>query len=134
MVEKAYIRALEKLCSMPQEQYVDVLADLLLQASTTGTEEVVFSQKDREHAGKAAVEKANKASGKKLTCMILTDAEGNTTGIAYSDHLGNTVDINDVQYLAPAASGGASVPVDINALNIIQKNYFDLDGSGALLE
>ena len=67
MVEKAYIRALEKLCSMPQEQYVDVLADLLLQASTTGTEEVVFSQKDREHAGKAAVEKANKASGKKLT-------------------------------------------------------------------
>ncbi len=74
------------------------------------------------------------ASGKKLTCTILTDAEGNTTGIAYSDHLGNTVDINDVQYLAPAASGGASVPVDINALNIIQKNYFDLDGSGALLE
>ena len=67
MVEKAYIRALEKLCSMPQEQYVDVLADLLLQASTTGTEEVVFSQEDREHAGKAAVEKANKASGKKLT-------------------------------------------------------------------
>ena len=67
MVEKAYIRALEKLCSMPQAQYVDVLADLLLQASTTGTEEVVFSQKDREHAGKAAVEKANKASGKKLT-------------------------------------------------------------------
>ena len=74
------------------------------------------------------------ASGKKLTCTILTDAEGNTTGIAYSDHLGNTVDINDVQYLAPAASGGVSVPVDINALNIIQKNYFDLDGSGALLE
>ena len=74
------------------------------------------------------------ASGNELTCTILTDAEGNTTGIAYSDHLGNTVDINDVQYLAPAASGGASVSVDINALNIIQKNYFDLDGSGALLE
>lgn len=74
------------------------------------------------------------AEGHVLTCTVLTDAEGNTTGIAYSDHLGNTVDINDVQYLAPASSGGASVPVDINALNIIQKNYFDLDGSGALLE
>ena len=67
MVEKAYDLALEKLCSMPQEQYVDVLADLLLQASTTGTEEAVFSPEDREHAGKAAVEKANKASGKQLT-------------------------------------------------------------------
>lgn len=67
MVEKAYIRALEKLCSMPQEQYVDVLADLLIRASSTGTEEAVFSPADRENAGKAAVEKANKASGKKLT-------------------------------------------------------------------
>ncbi|MGM9582245.1 MAG: beta strand repeat-containing protein, partial [Phascolarctobacterium sp.] len=74
------------------------------------------------------------AFGKKLICTILTDASGNTTGLAYTDYQGNTVDINDVQYLAPAASGGASTPVDINALNIMQKNYFDLDGSGALLE
>ena len=67
MVEKAYIRALEKLRSMPLEQYVAVLADLLVQASSTGTEEAVFSPEDRERAGKAAVEKANQASGKKLT-------------------------------------------------------------------
>ena len=73
-------------------------------------------------------------SGKKLTCTILTDASGNTTGLAYTDYQGNTVDINDVQYFAPAASGGTSTPVDINALNTVQKDYFDLDGSGALLE
>lgn len=66
MVEKAYIRALEKLCAMPDEQYVAVLADLLVQASSSGHEEVVFSKEDRERVGKAAVEKANAASGKKL--------------------------------------------------------------------
>lgn len=66
MVEKAYIRALEKLCAMPDEQYVAVLANLLVQASSSGHEEVVFSPEDRERVGKAAVEKANAASGKKL--------------------------------------------------------------------
>ena len=66
MVEKAYIRALEKLCSMPQEQYVDVLAKLLVEASSNGKEEAVFSKEDREQVGKAAVEKANQISGKQL--------------------------------------------------------------------
>lgn len=66
MVEKAYIRALEKLCAMPEEQYVAVLAGLLAQASSSGHEEAVFSPGDRERVGKAAVEKANAATGKKL--------------------------------------------------------------------
>lgn len=65
MVEQAYIRALEKLRALPEDRYVALLADLLTQASSTGREEVVFSQKDREQAGKAAVEKVN-AAGKAL--------------------------------------------------------------------
>lgn len=59
MVEAAYARALEKLCTMPEEQYVAVLAQLLVRASSTGREEVVFSLKDRERVGRAAVAKAN---------------------------------------------------------------------------
>lgn len=55
MVERAYQRALEKLRSLPQEQYVELLAALLVRASSTGREEVVFSTEDREGAGKAAV-------------------------------------------------------------------------------
>ena len=66
MVEKAYIQALDKLCAMPKEQYVDVLAKLLVEASSNGKEEAVFSKEDREQAGKAAVEKANQISGKQL--------------------------------------------------------------------
>ena len=58
MVEQVYRRALEKLRSMPQEQYTAVLAALLVQASSTGAEEVVFSPEDQAKAGKAAVAKA----------------------------------------------------------------------------
>ena len=66
MVEKAYIQALDKLCAMPQEQYVSVLANLLVEASSNGKEEAVFSKEDRERVGKAAVAKANELSGKQL--------------------------------------------------------------------
>ena len=59
MVEQVYQRALEKLRAMPQEQYTAVLAALLVQASSTGAEEVVFSPEDQAKAGKAAVAKAN---------------------------------------------------------------------------
>ncbi len=66
MVGKTYVRALEKLCAMPDEQYVTVLAGLLVQASSSGREEAIFSAGDRERVGKAAVAKANETSGKKL--------------------------------------------------------------------
>ena len=66
MVEKAYIQALDKLCAMPQEQYVAVLANLLVEASSNGREEAVFSPEDRERVGEAAVAKANELSGKQL--------------------------------------------------------------------
>lgn len=67
MVEKAYVRALEMLCSMPDERYVAVLADLLVAASVTGREEAIFSPQDQQRVGSAAVEKANAMSGKQLT-------------------------------------------------------------------
>ncbi|WP_295748592.1 V-type ATP synthase subunit E family protein [uncultured Oscillibacter sp.] len=67
MVERAYDLALKKLCSLPGEKYTEVLAALLVQASSTGKEEVIFSDKDRRKVGKAAVDKANKDGGKKLT-------------------------------------------------------------------
>lgn len=67
MVERAYELALQKLCSLPEEKYAAVLAGLLIQASSTGKEEVIFSDKDRRKVGKAAVEKANQDGGKKLT-------------------------------------------------------------------
>ena len=59
LVERAYQRALEKLCTLPREQYVELLAAMLVRASSTGKEEVIFSPRDREDAGRAAVSRAN---------------------------------------------------------------------------
>lgn len=59
LVERAYALALEKLCALPEKEYTEVLAKLLVQASSTGREEVVFSSQDRERIGKAAVARAN---------------------------------------------------------------------------
>ena len=66
MVEKSYIQALDKLCALPEEQYVAILADLLVKASSNGKEEAVFSPEDRERVGEATVAKANELSGKQL--------------------------------------------------------------------
>ncbi len=67
MVEAVYVRALEKLCALPQEQYISVLADLLAQAAPNGRGEVIFSEEDRKSVGAAAVAKANAAGGGALT-------------------------------------------------------------------
>ena len=66
LVEEAYAAALDQLCKLNGQEKIDLLADLLVRASSSGTEEVVFSESDKADGAKA-VEKANAASGKKLT-------------------------------------------------------------------
>ena len=63
MLKKAYDLALEKLEHLPDEQAVALLADLAAQASSTGREQVIFSQKDRARYGKAAVTRTNEKLG-----------------------------------------------------------------------
>ena len=78
MVEKAYDLALEKLCAMPEEQYVSVLAALLVEASSTGQEEAIFSPEDREKVGRAAVKRANELLAKQSAPELpkeLTDSK-----------------------------------------------------------
>ena len=66
MIEKAYALALKKLCSMQEDQYIEVLKHLILKASVSGREEVIFSPRIREAIGKIAVEQVNQATGKNL--------------------------------------------------------------------
>ena len=68
MVEKAYDLALEKLCSMPDEKYVQTVADLLVQAAPNGRGAVIFAPAEKKRIGEAAVRAANeKLRGGKLT-------------------------------------------------------------------
>ena len=65
LVDDAYLAAQARLCLLPHDEAIDVLAELLVRVSATGREEVIFSPADRERIGEAAVEKAN-AAGKDL--------------------------------------------------------------------
>lgn len=63
MLSRAYDLALEKLVNLPDKEYVNLLADLAVKASSTGREAVIFSQKDRARYGKAVVTQANEKLG-----------------------------------------------------------------------
>lgn len=61
MVGRAFDKALEQLCSLPDEAYVAMLARLAVTASTSGREQLIFSPKDRDRIGKDVVLAANEA-------------------------------------------------------------------------
>jgi V/A-type H+-transporting ATPase subunit E len=65
MLDKAFDLALDRLVSLPDQEYVDLLASLAAKASTSGREQLIFSQKDRTRVGKQVVAAANdKLAGK----------------------------------------------------------------------
>ena len=63
MLARAYDRALEKLTGLSDGAYTDLLAQLAVEASSTGREAVILSPKDRARYGKAAVTRANEKLG-----------------------------------------------------------------------
>jgi len=65
MLEQVFDRALEKLCALPDEELVPLLARLAVQASSSGREQVILSPKDRSRIGKQVVLAANEALAQK---------------------------------------------------------------------
>jgi V/A-type H+-transporting ATPase subunit E len=61
VLDEAFDLALQKLCDLPEKDYVQLLTNLAAEASTNGQEQLVFSQKDRAQVGKKVVVAANKA-------------------------------------------------------------------------
>lgn len=56
---EAFDLALDKLCSLPEEEYIALLTRLAVEASETGKEQLVFSETDRARVGKQVVIAAN---------------------------------------------------------------------------
>ena len=56
---EAFDLALDKLCSLPEEDYIALLTRLAVEASETGKEQLVFSEADRARVGKQVVIAAN---------------------------------------------------------------------------
>ena len=61
MLGEAFDLALEKLCSLPDPEYIALLTRLAVEASSTGREQLVFSPRDRARIGKQVVVAANDA-------------------------------------------------------------------------
>ena len=68
LVSESFRRALEKIVSLPEEDYVAFLAKLAARASVTGEEEILLNARDREAIGTKLVKAANALlPGGKLT-------------------------------------------------------------------
>ena len=90
MVGKAFDRALEQLCALPDEEYAALLTRLAVAASTSGKEQLIFSPKDHARVGQQVVAAANEA----LTGGALTLSEQTrpmTGGLILSD---GSVEVN----------------------------------------
>lgn len=78
VLDKAFELALDRLVSLPDEEYVALLADLAVKAATTGREQLIFSQKDRTRVGKQVVALANEKLAKAVAPELpesLTDSK-----------------------------------------------------------
>lgn len=65
MISRSFDLAGEKLRSLPEEEYVALLAKLAANASVTGDEEIVLNAADRARVGEAVVKAANEKLGER---------------------------------------------------------------------
>ena len=85
VLEKTFDKALEDLLNLPEKEYTELLAKLIAQASQSGCEEVVFSQKDRPRYGKTAVTRANELLGDKGRLTLSAQCRPIRGGFILSD-------------------------------------------------
>lgn len=79
MISRSFDEAARQLVSLPEEQYVALLAKLAAAASVTGEEEIVLNAADRARVGEAVVKAANEKLGEKGK-LTLSDAAGEFDG------------------------------------------------------
>lgn len=91
LLDRAFDRALEKLCALEDRECVELLAGLLVKASTSGREQVVFNQKDRARVGKAAVTRANELLAKEAAPELPKVTTGSAAVNAIAEKVGKAV-------------------------------------------
>lgn len=80
LVARAFDRAQEMIINLPAEKYTEFLARLASESATTGEEEVIFNERDRNGCGAAVIEAANRRLlGKDVKAGLRMSAE--TRGI-----------------------------------------------------
>lgn len=59
VLAEAFEQALDDLCALPEQKYIDLLAALAVRAARSGKEQLIFSAADRARVGKQVVMAAN---------------------------------------------------------------------------
>lgn len=67
VIDASFALALEKLLSLPEDKYVELLVRLACQAAPSGKGTLIFSQTDRDRVGSAVILAANEKLGGSLT-------------------------------------------------------------------
>ena len=90
---EAFDLALQKLCSLPDEEYIALLTSLAVKASTSGREKLIFSQKDRSRIGKQVVVAANEAMVKERAPELPSSVTDSKVGAFLGKVVNNTTAI-----------------------------------------
>ena len=59
MIASAFDQALAKLRSLPDDRYFDLIKDLIVQGSTTGSEQIILSEADHKRLPEGFLEQVN---------------------------------------------------------------------------
>ena len=81
-ISRVFDKAIENLCNMPEDKYVDFLARQAANAASTGLEEIVFNARDKTSCSKAVVKAANELLKKRglLPKLTVSGVTGNFKG------------------------------------------------------
>ena len=85
MLNRAFDLALEKLGSLPEADYIKLLADLAAKAARSGKEEIILSKKDHDGVGAAVVTAANALLGEKGKLTLAAQTRESRGGLILSD-------------------------------------------------
>lgn len=78
MMDRAFELALDKLCALPRDEMVELLAALAVRAARTGREEIILNAQQREELGPDVCERANAALARAVAPKLpqeLTDTK-----------------------------------------------------------
>ena len=79
-LDEAFEKARKKLLSMPEDDYVELLAKLVVKAAKTGREELIFNARDKERVGAKVVSRANAMLAEAVAPELPKEVKGNKVG------------------------------------------------------
>ena len=79
-IDKAFAQAAKGLITLPEEEYVDLLARIAARSAQTGREEVLLNQRDRDAVGVKVVSRANQILAKSVAPNLPQELKSSKAG------------------------------------------------------